>query len=162
MHGAVTPFPNMSSWCGAWLKQKDNCTFTFLYIWRLFAKFMDLPYYSKSELCGGAVMISFSKYLPWQVMHFLQHSTYFSKCAADCWSLQNFLPWSSLFMVGTAQNLHGVRSGLYGECSNGVPQIHFFQAKHRIQFRSSLLWNLWKQDFVVTVVPIQQFHLHWG
>jgi hypothetical protein len=39
-------------------------------------------------------------------------------------------------MTGKAQNLHGVRSGLYGRCSNGVPLIHFFQAKHRIQFRS--------------------------
>jgi rRNA maturation protein Nop10 len=29
-----------------------------------------------------------------------------------------------------------VRSGLYGGCSNGVPPIHFFQAEHRIQFRS--------------------------
>jgi len=25
---------------------------------------MDSPYYSKSELCGGVVTISFSKYLP--------------------------------------------------------------------------------------------------
>jgi hypothetical protein len=29
------------------------------------------------------------------------------KCAADHWSLQNFLPWSSLFMVGKAQKLPG-------------------------------------------------------
>jgi hypothetical protein len=36
------------------------------------------PYYSKSELCGGAVTVSFSKYLPWQAMHFLQGSTDFS------------------------------------------------------------------------------------
>jgi hypothetical protein len=28
---------------------------------------------------GGAVMVSFSKYLPWQVMHFLQRSAHFSK-----------------------------------------------------------------------------------
>jgi hypothetical protein len=28
------------------------------------------------------------------------------------------------------------RSGLCDRCSNGVPLIHFFQAKHRIQFRS--------------------------
>jgi hypothetical protein len=44
-----------------------------------FAKFADRPYYSESELCGGAVTVSFSKHLPWQVMHFLQHSTHFSK-----------------------------------------------------------------------------------
>jgi len=35
-----------------------------------FAKFVDSPYDSKLELCGGAVAVSFSKYLPWQVMHF--------------------------------------------------------------------------------------------
>jgi hypothetical protein len=28
-----------------------------------FAKFVDSPYYSESELCGGAVTDSFSKYL---------------------------------------------------------------------------------------------------
>jgi hypothetical protein len=39
---------------------------------------MDSPYYSESELCGGAV-VSFSKYLSWQAMHFLQRSTHFSK-----------------------------------------------------------------------------------
>jgi hypothetical protein len=46
---------------------------------RPFAKFLDSPYYSESELCGGAVTVSFSKYLPWQAMHFLQRSTHFSK-----------------------------------------------------------------------------------
>jgi hypothetical protein len=44
-----------------------------------FAKFVDSPYYSESELSGGAVTVSFSKYLPWQAMHFLQRSTHFSK-----------------------------------------------------------------------------------
>jgi hypothetical protein len=58
------------------------------------------------------------------------------KRAADRWSLRNFLPQSSLFMVGKAQKSHEARSGLYGGCSSGVPPIHFFQAEHRIQFRS--------------------------
>jgi hypothetical protein len=58
------------------------------------------------------------------------------RAAADRWSLRNFLPRSSLFMVGKAQKSHGARSGLYGGCFNGVPPIHFFQAEHRIQFRS--------------------------
>jgi hypothetical protein len=45
-----------------------------------FEKFVGSPYYSESELCGGAVIIvSFSKYLPWKAMHFFQRSTYFSK-----------------------------------------------------------------------------------
>jgi hypothetical protein len=39
-------------------------------------------------------------------------------------------------MVGTAQKLDGARFGLYGGCCNGVPLIYFFQAEHRIQFRS--------------------------
>jgi hypothetical protein len=57
------------------------------------------------------------------------------KRAADRSSLRNFLPRCSLFMVGKAQKSHGARSGLYGECSNGIPPIHFFQAENRIQFR---------------------------
>jgi hypothetical protein len=44
-----------------------------------FAKFVDSLYYSESELYGGAVTVSFSKYLPWQAMHFLQRSTHFPK-----------------------------------------------------------------------------------
>jgi hypothetical protein len=45
----------------------------------MFEKFVDSPYYSESELCGGVVMVSLLKYLPWQAMHFLQRSTHFSK-----------------------------------------------------------------------------------
>jgi hypothetical protein len=71
------------------------------------------------------------------------------KLAADCWSLLNFLPRSSLFMVGKAQKSHGAKSGLYGGFSNGVSSIHFFQIEHRIQFRSrphaiSGLFQSWK------------------
>jgi hypothetical protein len=58
------------------------------------------------------------------------------KRAADRWSLRNFLPWSSLSMVGKAQKWQGMRSGLYAGCSNGVPLNYFFQAEYRIQFRS--------------------------
>jgi len=36
-----------------------------------FEKFVDSPYYPESELCGGAVTVSLSKYLPWQAMHFV-------------------------------------------------------------------------------------------
>jgi hypothetical protein len=52
--------------------------FPYIYEDRL-QKFVDSPYYSESELCGGAVTVSFSKYLPWQAMHLLQRSTHFSK-----------------------------------------------------------------------------------
>jgi hypothetical protein len=44
-----------------------------------FEKLVDSPYYSESELCGGAVTVPFSKYLPWELMHFLQRSIHFSK-----------------------------------------------------------------------------------
>jgi hypothetical protein len=44
-----------------------------------FEKFVDSSYYSESELCGGAVTVSFSMYLPWQARHFLQRSIHFSK-----------------------------------------------------------------------------------
>jgi hypothetical protein len=36
-----------------------------------FEKFVNSPYYYESEFYGGVVMVSFSKYLPWQAMHFL-------------------------------------------------------------------------------------------
>jgi hypothetical protein len=41
-------------------------------------------------------------------------------------------------MVGKKKTINrmGARSELYGGCSNGVPPIHFFQAEHKIQFRS--------------------------
>jgi hypothetical protein len=42
-------------------------------------------------------------------------------------------------MVGKDQKSHKARSGLYGGCCNGVLPIHFFQAEHRIQFRSRLM-----------------------
>jgi hypothetical protein len=48
-----------------------------------FEKFVDSLYHSKSGLCGGAVTVCFSKYFPWQAMHFLQRSTHFFKRAAD-------------------------------------------------------------------------------
>jgi hypothetical protein len=55
------------------------CVFVCVCIRGPFEKFVDSPYYSESELCGGAVTVSFSKYLLWQAMHFLQRSTHFSK-----------------------------------------------------------------------------------
>jgi hypothetical protein len=35
-----------------------------------FEKFVDSPYYSKSEQYGDVVTVSFSKYPPWQAMHY--------------------------------------------------------------------------------------------
>jgi hypothetical protein len=56
-----------------------------------FAKFVDKPYYSKSELCADAVTVSLSKYLPWQEIHFLQHSTHFSKTCRRPFITSKFL-----------------------------------------------------------------------
>jgi hypothetical protein len=64
------------------------------------------------ELCGGAETVSFSKYLPWQVMYFFNAPPTSQKCAAYHSSLQNFLPQSSIFMVGKAQKSDGARSEL--------------------------------------------------
>jgi hypothetical protein len=50
-----------------------------MYVRGPFEKFVDSPYYSESELCGGAVTVSFSNYFPWRAMHFLQRSTNFQK-----------------------------------------------------------------------------------
>jgi hypothetical protein len=88
---------------------------TFLNIFDIrgpFEKFVGSTYYSELELCGG---FSFSKYIPWQAMHFLQRSTHFSKTLLHtvCRKLQedsgtgSFLPRSSLFVVEKAQKSHG-------------------------------------------------------
>jgi hypothetical protein len=76
----------------------------------------------------------------------------YRKSTADRWSLGNFSPQSYIFMVGKAQKSHGARSGLYGRCSNGVPPIHFFQAEHRIQFRSRTC-TFWAFPTVKREVP---------
>jgi hypothetical protein len=74
----------------------------------------------------------FSKYLDKRCTSYNAPPTS-RKRAAHRW---NFLPRSSLFVVVKAQKSHGARSG---GCSNGIQPIHFFQAEHRIQFRSHSL-----------------------
>jgi hypothetical protein len=75
--------PVAYSLCPAFSYETIRCSvFTSLhtfYIQVPFEKFVDSPYYTESELCGGAVTVSFSKCLPSQAMHFLQLSTRFSK-----------------------------------------------------------------------------------
>jgi hypothetical protein len=56
-----------------------------------FEKFMDSPYYSELELGRGAVTVSFSQYLPWQAMHFLQRSTHFWKTCCRPLNSSKFL-----------------------------------------------------------------------
>jgi hypothetical protein len=101
-----------------------------------FAKFVDSSYYFESELCGGAVTVSFSKYFPWQAMHFLQRSTHFSKTCCRPFITSKFLASELPFHGCKSPEIALARSGLYGGCSNGVSPIHFFHAEHRIQFRS--------------------------
>jgi hypothetical protein len=146
-------FTKNFSWCSA-LLSSGTTTFTFPRFWSgapalgleprndyilnclhletiirwPFAKFVDSPYHSESELCGGAVTVSFSKYLPWQAMHFLQRFTHFSETCCR--------PMITSKCLASEFPFHEARSGLYDGCSNGVPPIHFFQAEHRIQFRS--------------------------
>jgi hypothetical protein len=86
-----------------WIKhvlQYKNCVKRFqcqnqnkvlLQIWGLFEMFVDSPYYSELELCGGAVMVSFRKYLPWQAIHFLQPSTHFLKMCCRLFISSKFL-----------------------------------------------------------------------
>jgi hypothetical protein len=107
-----------------------------------FERFVESPYYFESELCGGAVTVSFSKYHPWQAMQFLQRSTHFSKTswrpfAASFRRIVEqavFLPRSSLFVVGKAQKSRGARAGLHRLHGWVVAfLIHFSQAEYRIQ-----------------------------
>jgi hypothetical protein len=82
------------------------------------------------------VTISFSKYLPWQGMHFLQRSTHISKTCCRLLITSKFLAKSSLFTEGKAQKSHEAIPALYGGCSSGVSPVHFFRSEQGIQFRS--------------------------
>jgi hypothetical protein len=104
-----------------------------------FEKFGDSPYYSESELCGGAVTVSLSNGLPWQAMQFLQRSTHFSKtyCRPLITSKSLASLWAPFSWLEIPEIARAGRDPvLYDGCSNVFPSIHFFQAEHRIQFRS--------------------------
>jgi hypothetical protein len=96
-----------------------------------FERFVDSPYYSESDLCGGAVTVSFSEVPPLRSDAFVTalHPLFENVLQTVCLKFQEdsrtggFLLRSSVFMVGKAQKSHGARSGLYGGCSNGVPAI---------------------------------------
>jgi hypothetical protein len=80
----------------------QNCKWR---IWKIrgpFAKFVDSPYYAESELRGGAVTVSFSKYLPWQAMRFLLRSTHFSKTCCR--------PLITLKFLASELDFHGWKS----------------------------------------------------
>jgi hypothetical protein len=96
---------------------------------------VDSPYYSESELCGGAVTVSRSTSLGQGCTCYNVPPTS-RKRASNGWAFRNFFALELILIVGKAQKSHGAISELYGGCSNGVPPIHFFQAWHRIQIRS--------------------------
>jgi hypothetical protein len=56
-------------------------------------KFVDSNYYPETELCAGAVTVSFSKYLTWQPMVFLQRSTRFLKQKQLTPALCSYIFW---------------------------------------------------------------------
>jgi hypothetical protein len=85
------------------------------------------------------------------------------KRAVDRWSLRNFLPRSSIFMVGKAHKSHWERSGLYGGCSNGVPWINFFRTQNWIQISPhaiSGLFQPWKGSSEARNVQVINFLQH--
>jgi hypothetical protein len=83
-----------------------------IYIRGPLAKFVDSPYYSESELCRGAVTVCFSKYLPWQPMHFLQRSTHFSKTCCRPLITSKFLSLGLPFHGWKSPESHEARSEL--------------------------------------------------
>jgi hypothetical protein len=68
--------------------------------------------YSESQLCGGVVTVSFSKYLPWQAMHFLQRSTYFSERCCRPSINSKFLTSELPFHGWESPEISGARSEL--------------------------------------------------
>jgi hypothetical protein len=51
MRGAITPFPNTPSWCGAQLKRRDNFAFTFTLP-------LEVPKEMKDPECYKVVFVS--------------------------------------------------------------------------------------------------------
>jgi hypothetical protein len=94
-------------------------------------KFVDSPYYSESEICGGAVTVSFSKHLPWQAMHFLHHSTHFSKTCYRPMITSKFL--ASEFPFYGRKSLVRSASLAKGGTSKKRPSPHL----HKVPTRSN-------------------------
>jgi hypothetical protein len=123
------------------------------YVRGSFEKFVDSRHYFEPELCGGAVTVSFSKYLPWQAVHFLQRSTPFSKtCCRPFGASFRRIVEQAVSCLGAPtswmekpRNRMGTRSGLYGGCSNEVPAM----SVERIHCHFSRMWS----DIVLKVAP---------
>jgi hypothetical protein len=113
--------------------------------------------------------VSFSKYIPWQAIHFLQRSTHFSKTCRRPFAAsfrriveQTVLTSEIPFTVGKAQKSHGARSELYAECSNGVPPISVsasiatFQSRNADDAPLRLLRNPKNGSFKATVIHFRK------
>jgi hypothetical protein len=89
------------------------------YIRGPFEKFVDSLYYSESKLVEVRWRSPFrsTSLGKWCTSYNAPPTSW--KRAADLWSLRNFLPRSSLFMVRKAQKSHGVRSELNSVFSLG-------------------------------------------
>jgi hypothetical protein len=99
-------------------------------VWKVRGK----PYYSESGLCGRAVTVSFSKYLPWQAMHFLQRSTHFSKI---CCKLQEDSGTSGF-------DLSRSFLCLWSASTNWKPQVILLHRLHRLD-----VWVVGFQNSIV-------------
>jgi hypothetical protein len=110
-----------------------------------FEKLVDSSYYSDSELRGGAVTVSVSKYLPWQAMHFLQRYTHFSEtcCKPFATSFRKMVEQAWFYPRKVSREIISVEENL---CASKFHRpdgwvvrflIHYFQAGHRIQSRNA-------------------------
>jgi hypothetical protein len=102
--------------------RKTNCSVTLASTNRIILRFSTkLRYYmyegpvrsswthlitSESELCGGAMTVFFSKYLPWKAIQFLLRSTHFSKTCCRPSINSKFLASELPSHVGKAQKSH--------------------------------------------------------
>jgi hypothetical protein len=115
------------------------------------------------------VTVSFWKYLPWQVIHFLQCSTHFSKtcCRPVCRKVQEYRGTGSFdlgapfLLFEKPRNRMGARSGLYGGCPNRVTPISVSASITNIQSRNAdaqlrLLRHPKKGSFKTTVTPFSR------
>jgi hypothetical protein len=84
-----------------------------------FESFVDSPYYSESELCGGAVTVSFFEVPPLAsgtlltTLHPLLKMCCRPFAASFRRIVEVFLPRSSISTVGKAQKSHEATSGLH-------------------------------------------------
>jgi hypothetical protein len=115
-----TANPNTHQWTKCILRQPSAVSFHKIY---QPAIFLILPGFPTRMIYEGRLKSSWTHLITpsWNFVEMQWWSLFWSttlgkwctsrKCSVDHWSLRNF-PWSSLFMIGKAQRLHGARSEL--------------------------------------------------